>query len=215
MAILTPVLVSMGALALLLAAVIVFAETGLLVGFVLPGDSLLLTIGVLTAAGTLPLPLWFVVLALLVAAVAGDTVGYAIGRRYGPRLFSRSSGRLLNSSHLDKAETFFARFGPMAVVLARFVPWARTFVPVVAGAGRMPQRSFIALNIGGGAVWVLGITATGYLLGQIPWVADNLILITLSLAAAALVPVLGYKMVRRLVVARRAGPVPAAQAAPG
>jgi membrane protein DedA with SNARE-associated domain len=209
MALLTPLLVSLGALAVLLAALVVFAETGLFVGFFLPGDSLLLTVGVLTAAGTLPLPLWFVIGALLAAAVAGDTTGYAIGRRYGPRLFSRSSGRLLNRSNLGRAERFLARFGPMAVILARFVPWARTFVPVVAGAGRMPHRRFTALNVGGGAVWVVGITSTGYLLGQVPWIADNIVLITLSLAAAAVLPVLGYKAVRLLLRHRLTATVPA------
>jgi membrane-associated protein len=142
-------------------AVCVFAETGLLVGFFLPGDSLLFTAGILAAAGRLPLGRLVVV--AFVAAVAGDSVGYAIGRRAGTALYRRPDGRLVKKSHLEKARAFYERRGGSTIILARFIPIIRTFAPVVAGAAGMAYRRFVAFNVIGGLLWGVGVPwpATG------------------------------------------------------
>lgn len=127
---------------------IIFAESGLLVGFFLPGDSLLFTAGLLVAGGTyLHQPLWLVCLLASAAAVAGDQFGYAFGRRFGPALFRRPDSRLFKQQNLTRARAFFARHGPRSVVLARFVPIVRTLTPIVAGAGHMHYRTFLTFNL--------------------------------------------------------------------
>ncbi|GEP39652.1 hypothetical protein NPS01_33150 [Nocardioides psychrotolerans] len=140
---------------------IVFAETGLLLGFFLPGDSLLFTVGILVATGVvhlpLPLPLPLVAACLFAAAAAGDQVGYLLGRRFGPRLFDRADSRLFSRSHAERAEAFFAKHGPKAVILARFLPVVRTFTPVVAGVARMPRGSFSLFNLAGAAMWAVSL----------------------------------------------------------
>ena len=144
---------------------IVFTETGLLVGFFLPGDSLLVTAGLFAARGDLDVAL--LVGSLICAAVFGDTVGYNIGARTGPRLFSRPDSFLFNRKHLMTTKEFYERHGPFTIVIARFVPIIRTFAPVVAGIGAMEYRRFIAYNIMGGIGWVLAMVLGGYFLGQI------------------------------------------------
>lgn len=185
---LTPLLLSLGPLAVLLAMAMIFAETGLLVGFFLPGDSLLFTLGVLTAAGAIHLPLWSVAVALFVAAVAGDQVGYMIGRRYGPRVFVRASSRFFARSHADQAQAFFAEHGPKAVVLARFVPIVRTFTPVVAGVAEMPRRLFSAYNALGAVVWTVGLLAIGFFLGGVPVIAAHIELFAVGMVVLSLLP---------------------------
>jgi membrane-associated protein len=143
---------------------IVFAETGLFFGFFLPGDSLLVSAGVLAQRGQFDLPTLIVV--LIVAATTGDATGYAIGRRAGPRLFQREDSRFFKRSHLERAEAFYARHGGKTIVLARFVPFVRTFAPSVAGAARMPYPRFALYNVAGGVAWVVSITLLGYLLGE-------------------------------------------------
>lgn len=187
---LTPYLASLGPAALLVVMAIVFAETGLLVGFFLPGDSLLFTVGVLTSAGVLGLPFWVVAVGVFVAACAGDQVGYLIGRRAGPRVFSRPDSRLLAQEHAERAQDFFARHGSKAVVLARFVPVVRTFAPVVAGVGRMSYRRFLVFNVAGAFAWGVGVLTAGYFLGGVPFVADHVELIVLAVVAASLAPIL-------------------------
>ncbi len=187
-ALITPVLLSLGPLALLLVVAILFAETGLLVGFVLPGDGLLFTVGVLVAAGALPLPIWLVLLGCALAAVVGDQVGYQLGRSYGPRLFSRPGSRFLDPHHAVTAQAFFDRHGPKAVVIARFVPWARTFTPAVAGVGRMPRRRFTTYNVLGGLLWTVGLLGIGYLFGGIPLVAAHVALVPVALVSCSLLP---------------------------
>jgi membrane-associated protein len=145
-AVLTPLMAALGPLAVLLLMVVLFAETGLLIGFFLPGDSLLFTAGVLVAAGVVPLPLWLVAAGAFAAAAMGDQVGYLLGRRFGPRVFHRSDLRLLAKDHVIRARVFFDRHGPRAVILARFVPVVRTLTPVVAGVGHMPRRRFTLYN---------------------------------------------------------------------
>jgi membrane-associated protein len=144
--------------------IIVFAETGLLVGFFLPGDSLLVTAGVFAARGHLDLLLLNVL--LIVAAITGDTVGYWIGRKTGPALFSREKSRLFNPEHLRKTHGFYERHGGKTIVIARFMPIARTFAPVVAGMGAMDYRRFISFNVFGGIFWVTSMTGIGYFIGD-------------------------------------------------
>lgn len=142
---------------------IVFAETGLLLGFFLPGDSLLFTAGILAAEGYLNIYLLLVVLAS--AAIIGDSVGYTIGRKLGPRIFSKDESLLFNKSHLEKAQKFFDKHGPKTIIIARFVPIVRTFAPTLAGVGKMNYGVFLTYNIVGGLLWVLSITVLGYYLG--------------------------------------------------
>jgi len=143
---------------------IVFAETGLLVGFFLPGDSLLITAGLLAANGTLNI--WWLNGLLIVAAVVGDSVGYAIGRRLGPRLFTRQKSLLFNPAHIERTRRFYEKYGAKTIVIARFVPIVRTFAPVLAGVGGMEYRRFIFYNVAGGVGWVVSMTWVGYLLRQ-------------------------------------------------
>jgi membrane-associated protein len=187
---LTPFLLMLGPVALLVAMGIVFAETGLLVGFFLPGDSLLFTLGVLSAGGLLQLPLWVVALGVLVAAVAGDQLGYVIGRRFGPRIFSRPESRWFSRSHAERAQTFFTKHGPKAVVLARFLPVVRTFTPVVAGVAQMPRHRFTAYNVVGGLAWTLGLLTVGFYLGGIPLIAAHVELFAIGMVALSLIPAL-------------------------
>ncbi|GGV03334.1 hypothetical protein GCM10010495_13390 [Kitasatospora herbaricolor] len=169
---------------------IVFAESGLLIGFFLPGDSLLFTTGMLVAGGTyLHQPLWLVCLLVVAAAVAGDQVGYLFGRKVGPGLFSRPDSRLFQQENVEKAAAFFERHGPKAIVLARFVPIVRTFTPVVAGVSRMNYRSFVLFNVIGGVLWGAGVTVLGYFLGQIAFVRDNIEPILIAIVLLSAVPV--------------------------
>ena len=143
---------------------IVFTETGLLVGFFLPGDSLLITAGLVAAAGGLDI--WLLNGLLIVAAIVGDSVGYAIGYRAGPRIFTREDSRWFNRRHLVRTREFYERHGGKTIVLARFIPIIRTFAPVIAGVGRMEYRRFLAYNVLGGIGWVSGLTWAGYVLGR-------------------------------------------------
>ena len=144
---------------------IVFTETGLLVGFFLPGDSLLITAGIVAAAGGLNI--WWLNVVLIVAAITGDSVGYAIGVRLGPRLFTRPQSLLFNPRHIERTRVFYERHGPKTIVIARFVPIVRTFAPVVAGVGQMEYRRFIFYNVAGGIGWVTSMTWAGYGLGRV------------------------------------------------
>src|SRR3954469_20566608 len=169
---------------------IVFAESGLLIGFFLPGDSLLFTTGLLVADGTyLHQPLWLMCLLVSIAAVAGDQFGYLFGRRFGPSLFRRPDSRLFKQENLTRARAFFARYGARSIVLARFVPIVRTFTPIVAGASRMHYRTFLTWNVVGGTVWGSGVTILGYFLGQIGFVKSNIELILAGIVVVSVVPI--------------------------
>ena len=143
---------------------VVFAESGLLVGFFLPGDSLLFTAGVFAAKGDLN----FAVIAIgcFLAAVLGDQVGYAFGNRVGPALFRREDSRFFKKEYVEKAQSYFERYGSKTIVLARFVPIVRTFAPIVAGVGSMPYRTFVTFNVIGGFLWAVGVTTLGYTAGN-------------------------------------------------
>lgn len=169
--------------------IIVFTETGLLIGFFLPGDSLLVTAGLLASQGFLNV---YVMGALLtVAAIAGDSVGYSIGRAAGPRLFKREDSFFFNKKHLYRAHDFYIRHGGKTIVIARFVPILRTFAPVVAGAADMPYRRFIYFNIVGGVAWIWSMLMVGYVLGRyIPGIEHNIDLVIIAVIALSLVPIL-------------------------
>lgn len=143
---------------------IVFAETGLMIGFFLPGDSLLVTAGVFAAAGLLDLAALLGLVSL--CAVVGDQLGYYIGQRTGPALFKREDSLLFKRSHVLKAQAFYEKYGAKTIVIARFVPVVRTFAPVVAGVGKMEYRRFVTYNLAGGVLWVFSMVLTGYLLGN-------------------------------------------------
>ncbi|WP_323745616.1 DedA family protein [Arthrobacter gandavensis] len=182
---------AIGPWVVLLVCGIVFVETGLLIGFFLPGDSLLFTAGLLVATGAVQINIWVLILLIALSAFAGDQMGYLIGRKAGPVVFNRPESRFFHQENVDRAEAFFARHGGKAVVLARFVPVIRTFTPVVAGVGRMHYATFIAYNAIGGAVWALSVTLLGYILGdRVPFVRDNLDLIFLGVIGLTLVFVL-------------------------
>lgn len=145
---------------------IVFAETGLLAGFFLPGDSLLVTAGLLASTDGI-LNIWVLSGLLCVAAIAGDSAGYAIGYHLGPRLFRREDSRLFHKDHLVRTQHFYEKYGAKTIVIARFVPIVRTFAPTVAGVGRMDYRRFLTYNVVGGIGWVLSMTLGGFFLGRV------------------------------------------------
>jgi membrane-associated protein len=143
---------------------IIFAETGLLIGFFLPGDSLLFTAGILASQGNLNIAV--IALGCFLAAVIGDQVGYTIGHRAGPALFRRPDSRIFKQKYVDRTKEFFEKHGPKTILLARFVPIVRTFAPVLAGVGEMNRRTFTTYNVVGGFVWGVGVTVAGYVLGE-------------------------------------------------
>ena len=167
---------------------IVFVESGLLVGFMLPGDSLLFTAGLLSATGTLP-DIWILLLTIPVAAIAGDQVGYLIGRKAGPAVFRRPDSRFFRAEYVERSHDFFERYGARTIVIARFVPIVRTLAPVMAGVSRMRYRTFVTFNVIGGIGWGLSVTSLGYFLGQIQFVHDNIEPIILGIVALSVVPI--------------------------
>jgi membrane-associated protein len=173
---------------------VVFAESGMLVGFFLPGDSLLFTAGFLASGPSsvdeaLHLPLGWLLVGTFIAAVAGDQVGYVIGRRAGPAIFNRPDSRFFKQENVDKAHGFFERYGAKTIVLARFVPVVRTFVPVVAGVSNMQYRTFVTFNLVGGFLWAIGVTLLGYFLGQVDFIEENLELAILTIVAISVLPI--------------------------
>ena len=151
---------------------IVFVETGVVVMPFLPGDSLLFIVGALCGAGLMSLPLAMGL--LVVAAVLGDQLNYTIGRYFGPKVFQWEDSRWFNKNAFNQAHAFYERYGGVTIVLARFMPFIRTFAPFVAGVAAMTRSKFTAFNIGGGVLWVVGLTGAGYLFGNLPWVQANL-----------------------------------------
>jgi membrane-associated protein len=149
---------------ILAVAAIIFAESGLLIGFFLPGDTLLLTAGLFAGQGKLPL--WWLVISVVLASIIGYQVGYALGERIGPKLFKRKSGILLREDYIERTNKFFAKYGGVTVVAARFIAHVRTFVSVIAGAGQMNKRAYFVYNVIGAVLWGSGLTLIGYWLGS-------------------------------------------------
>ncbi|AXK35921.1 DedA family protein [Streptomyces armeniacus] len=178
---------------------IVFAESGLLIGFFLPGDSLLFTTGLLVTTGQyLHYPLWLVCLLIVIAAVAGDQVGYLFGRKVGPSLFKRPDSRLFKQENVEKAHEFFEKYGPKSLVLARFVPIVRTFTPIIAGVSRMNYRTFVIFNVVGGILWGAGVTLLGASLGKVDFVHAHIESILILIVLLSVLPiVIEYLRARR------------------
>ena len=167
---------------------IVFAETGLLIGCFLPGDSLLITAGLLAAAGHLNI--WWINVLLITAAIIGDSVGYAIGARLGPHIFTREKSLLFNPKHVERTQHFYEKYGPKTIVIARFVPIIRTFAPVLAGVGAMRYRRFLTYNVLGGIGWVASMSWAGYLLGHaVPNISKHMHLLVIVIIVLSCVPI--------------------------
>jgi membrane-associated protein len=180
----------LGPWALVGLAVIIFAECGLLLGFFLPGDSLLFTAGLFVADGAIGTPLWAVCGLLVVAAVLGNACGYWIGRAAGPAVFDKPRSRLFRPQHVAKTQEFFDRYGNRAIVLGRFVPIVRTFITVMAGVGRMEARRYLTYSLIGGVVWAAGVTLLGYWLGQFAFVKANIELMLILIVLVSIMPVI-------------------------
>jgi membrane-associated protein len=179
-------LILWGGYAILVA--IVFTETGLLIGCFLPGDSLLITAGLVAATGRFDMVLLNVLVSL--AAIVGDSVGYAIGAKAGPKLFSRPKSRLFNPRHVERTREFYARHGSKTIVIARFVPIIRTFAPVVAGVANMEYRRFLTYNVAGGIGWSVSMTGAGYILGRtVPNISSYIHVIVLIVIVLSVVPI--------------------------
>lgn len=180
---------SLGPLGILVACAMVFAETGLLVGFFLPGDSLLFLVGLNLAGIWQDVPIWVACLAISLAGFAGDQTGYWLGRRIGPAIFTRPNSKFFSHKNVERAHAFFERYGSKAVILAHFVPIMRTFVPVAAGVGEMSWRKFTTYNVIGVIGWGTGVTLLGYFLGGIQFVSDHVTYVTLAFIVLSFIPI--------------------------
>jgi len=185
---------------------IVFAESGLLIGFFLPGDSLLFTAG-LFAAGVheeISLNIGVILVGCFVSAVAGDSVGYAFGKKVGPSLFRRPDSRIFKQEYVEKARGFFEKYGAKAIVIAGFVPIVRTFAPILAGVGEMPYRTFVTFNVVGGCLWAVGVTLLGYTLGEtFPWIEDYLLPVIGVIILLSILPIVVEYVKHRREKARK------------
>ena len=183
----------------LLVCGIIFAETGLLIGFFLPGDSLLFTAGLLVATGTIKVNIWAFVGLIIVAAIVGNQVGYLIGSKAGPAIFNKPNSRLFKRENVESAHAFFEKHGGKALILARFVPIIRTFVPVIVGVAQMDKRKFFVFNVIGAVLWGGGVTLLGYLLGDtFPWVRENLDIIFIMIVLVSVIPI-GVEVARGFI----------------
>jgi len=180
---------------------IIFAECGLLIGVVLPGDPTLFTTGLLAATAAINADLWLVCVVVTVAAVLGNICGYWIGAKVGPPLFNRPNAKLLHKGQIEKTQRFFDRYGARAIVLARFIPLARTLITLIAGIGRMDRKKYFVYSTIGGVLWATGMTLLGGLLGQIPWVAANvntmLLIMLVAIATVSIIPIVTEAIKKR------------------
>jgi len=180
---------SLGRWALIGIVLIIFAECGLLIGFFLPGDSLLFVAGLLVASGFIDTNIALVCLVFTIAAILGNLVGYWIGRKAGPAVFRRPDSRLFRQEYVDRTQHFFDHYGPRAIILARFIPVVRTFITVMAGVGRMDFRTYAIYSSIGGILWGTGVTLLGYFLGNIAFVANNIEAILIAVVLLSVVPI--------------------------
>ena len=188
---------SAGPIAIWVAAAIIFAECGLLIGFFLPGDSLLFVVGLLIGNGTIDVPLWAACALLFVAALAGNLVGYWVGRRAGPAIFRREDSRLFKRKYIDHTEEFFNRYGAVAIILGRFIAIVRTFITVLAGVGRMDFRRYALYSAIGAIPWAIGLTVLGYLIGNVPVIRDNLEIAILVIVIVSVLPIAIHRLAQR------------------
>ena len=182
----------LGPWALVGVAAIIFAECGLLIGFFLPGDSLLFTAGLFAVSedGLGGVPLWVVCLVLVVAALAGNACGYWIGRLSGPAIFDKPQSKLFKPKHVARTHEFFEKYGNRAIVLGRFVPIVRTFITVMAGVGKMPAKRYFTYSLIGGVLWAAGVTLLGAWLGQFAFVRSNIEVILILVVFLSIVPII-------------------------
>ena len=192
---------------------VIFAETGLLVGFFLPGDSLLFTLGMFVGTGVIGVHIWVAAPLVWLAAIIGNQTGYAIGRKAGPAIFNRPDSRLFKKEYVDRTAAFFERHGGKAVTLAQFVPIVRTFTPVMAGVGKMHYRHFLTFNAIGATFWAFAITWLGYFLGSIEWIQKNIDTMILAIVFVSVLPML-ISALRSWLSSRRAGARPAQEPSP-
>ena len=181
-----------------LLAAIVFAESGLLVGLFLPGDSLLFTIGVVAGAGDLDIVR--IAMLLVAASIAGDQSGYYLGHRAGPRIFSRKDSRVFKQEYVVHTQAFYAKHGGKTLIYAKFVPIVRTFAPFMAGVGRMPYLRFLSFNIFGGLGWVLSMTLAGYRLGGVPFIRRHFEMVVIGIVVVSVLPVVVHYLQSRRAV---------------
>jgi membrane-associated protein len=200
----------LGPWALVGVCAVVFAETGLMVGFFLPGDSLLFTLGVFIGSGTVNVPPWVACLTIALSAVAGDQTGYWIGRGLGPKVFNKPDSRFFKQEYVDKTRSFFGKYGGRTIVIAQYVPIVRTFAPVVAGVGKMNYRHFVSFNIVAAFSWGIILPLAGIALGQFQWVGDNIDLIIILIVLASVTPML-VEYLRHRAARRRSGAAEPAQ----
>jgi membrane-associated protein len=182
-------LATFGQLFFAVACLMIFAETGLLVGFFLPGDSLLFALGLFIATDRIDVPLWLAVVLLAISAFAGDQTGYWIGRKLGPAVFNKPKSKLFHPKNVEAAHSFFERYGSRAVILAHFVPIMRTFIPVSAGIAKLEWRKYTAYNLIGILGWAVGITLAGAALGSNEWVKANLELVLITFVLVSFIPI--------------------------
>jgi membrane-associated protein len=198
-----------GPYALLGVCLIIFAETGLLIGFLFPGDTLLLITGLLTFAPGIGVDIWWVCLAISFAAFVGGEVGYLIGHKAGPRVFERKESGLFSVENVKRTNAFFEKYGALAVILARFVPIVRTFAPIAAGVGHMNYRKYSLYNAAGALIWGSGITFAGFLLGYIPpvaaFVSSYIDVILIGAVLVTLIPTVFHYLQARSKAKRNAG----------
>jgi len=193
----------LGSLVVLLVCGIVFAETGLLVGFFLPGDSMLFTAGLLVATGAIQFNLWALCAMIIVSAIIGNQMGYLIGAKAGPALFNKPDSRLFKRENVESAHAFFEKHGGKALILARFVPIIRSFVPVIVGVAKMDKRKFFLFNVIGATLWGGGVTLLGAWLGQYEWVGKNIDVIFIVIVLISVIPV-AVEVIRGTLAKRRA-----------
>ncbi|WP_197412796.1 VTT domain-containing protein [Arthrobacter sp. EpRS71] len=179
----------LGPWVVLLVCAIVFAETGLLVGFFLPGDSMLFTAGLLVSTGAIEFNLWAMCAMIIVAAIIGNQTGYLIGSKAGPAIFNKPDSRLFKKENVESAHAFFEKHGGKALILARFVPIIRTFVPVIVGVAQMDKRKFFLFNVIGAVLWGGGVTLLGAWLGQFEWVGNNIDIIFIVIVLISVIPI--------------------------
>ena len=179
-----------GPLAVVIVACVIFAETGLLAGFFLPGDSILFPMGFLLATGAIDFPLWLACLMFSGAAWLGDQTGYWVGRKLGPAVFNKPESKFFSQKNVSRTNAFFERYGAKAVIFAHFIPVLRTFVPVAAGIGEMKYRRFLKYNFVGVLVWATGVTLCGAGLGQVPVLKDHVEIVTAVFFFVSWIPVI-------------------------
>jgi len=179
----------LGPWALVGVAFIIFAECGLLIGFFLPGDSLLFLTGLFVAQNFIEQSIWLVVIVLTIMAVVGNLVGYWIGRAVGPKLFDKPDSKIFKQEYVEKTHAFFEKYGARAIILARFVPIVRTFITAIAGVAKMDFRKYALYSTIGGVLWAAGITLAGYYLGNFPIVKDNIEIVLILVVLVSILPI--------------------------